>query len=278
MSATILEAQSQTGTVPETAQCTLFVPSCDAYSDLWTPFFTLLQRHWADCPFPVVLGANKQEFSQFGVRTLNSGDEKNWSTQVRRQLGELDTPYVLMMLDDFFLRSTVKTADVLECLNFVQKRNGNMIRLLPRPAPPVGNLNGSVPDFVREIPVGMPYRCSTQGAIWKRETLLTLLRGGESIWEFEMEGTGRSEHYPSGFYGATRSVLTYDHHVVQRGKWFKPEAKRFGAMNIGCDFARRGIMSDKEMLSWRLGKVRGAVGKLLPDALRERLTGNMRKP
>jgi len=40
------------------ANCSILIPSCDKYSDLWRPFFTLFWRHWPDCPFPVYLGSN----------------------------------------------------------------------------------------------------------------------------------------------------------------------------------------------------------------------------
>ena len=38
--------------------CSVLVPSCDAYADLWIPFFALFWRYWSDCPFPVYLGTN----------------------------------------------------------------------------------------------------------------------------------------------------------------------------------------------------------------------------
>jgi hypothetical protein len=284
MSTAVLE-QPQTGSTPRTADCTLFVPSCDAYSDLWTPFFALLDRYWADCPFPIVLGANKQEFSAQNVRVLHSGDEKNWSTQAIRQLSQLETPYILMMLDDFFLRAPVATESVLECLDFLHRRNGHCVRLLPRPAPPwasdlsdVGRIDP--PDYVPigKIPAATPYRVSTQGAIWRRETLLKLLREGESIWQFEMEGTQRSVAFPDGFYGARSHILTYEHHVVQRGKWFRDAAAHFGKMNIGCDFTRRAVMTPKEMLKWRMGKLRGEIAKRLPRSVRNALAGNQNTP
>lgn len=268
--------QPHTGTTPRTADCTLFVPSCDAYSDLWTPFFALLDRFWADCPFPIVLGANKQEFAAPNVRVLHSGDEKNWSTQAIRQLGQLETPYVLMMLDDFFLRAPVSTEKVEQCLNFLREHKGHCLRLLPRPAPPQPAQQQNT--SIGEIPAGTPYRVSTQGAIWKRDTLLELLREGESIWQFEMNGTQRSAAFPDGFYGVYTPALTYGHHVVQRGKWFRNEAAHFDKMNIGCDFSRRAVMTPKEMMQWRLGKLRGEIAKRLPRGVRNALAGNQNTP
>jgi hypothetical protein len=36
----------------------VIVVSCDLYSDVWKPFFTLFFKYWNDCPFPVYLTSN----------------------------------------------------------------------------------------------------------------------------------------------------------------------------------------------------------------------------
>lgn len=40
------------------ADVAVVVASCDAYADLWEPFFRLFRRYWPDCPYPVYLGSN----------------------------------------------------------------------------------------------------------------------------------------------------------------------------------------------------------------------------
>jgi hypothetical protein len=172
---------------------------------------------------------------------------------VREELLALRTPYVLMSLEDFFLQSPVNTRDVLACLSAIQQLDGVMLRLIPAPGPHA-RVDGY--PLVGRCRPGGPYRLSTQTAIWRRDALLELLRDGESAWEFEIRGNQRIHRRSDGFYCTWKPVMTYRNHVVERGKWFRQEARKFGAMNIGCDFARRPIMSRREMLRWRYCKLR----------------------
>src|SRR5687767_11173207 len=92
--------------------CSLLVPSCDSYSDLWRPFWTLFWRYWPDCPFPAHLGSNVERFDDVRVTTVTAGGGNNWTNRVREQVEALSTPYVLLMLEDFFLRAPVPTSRV----------------------------------------------------------------------------------------------------------------------------------------------------------------------
>jgi hypothetical protein len=204
-------------TDPSGPRCAILIPSCDAYADLWRPFWTLFQRHWPDCPFPAYLGSDGAIFDDPRVTTLPTSGGRLWTKCVREQLRSISTPYVLMMLDDFFFRSRVSTQEVLTYLEAAETLDASMIRLVPRPGP-----DAPVEGYANlgRIRPGAPYRVSTQGAIWRREALLDLLREDESIWEFEMRGSERSAGMADGFYAVYRPVLTYGHHVVQRGQWF----------------------------------------------------------
>jgi hypothetical protein len=259
----------------EKPECSVLVTSCDAYFDLWEPFFNLFWENWPDCPYPVFLSTNHREFQHPRVMTLRAGRERNWTNQLRCQLERLDTPYVLMSLEDFFLRRPVSTIKVQECLHALSTLHGHMLRLVCRPGPdrPVSGHPG-----IGSIDPGAPYRVSTQAAIWNRQSLLTLLREDESIWDFEIRGSDRSREYITGFYGVRRNVLTYGHHVIERGKWFPWEARKFGRADIGCDFEARAIMTPQETGRWCLGKARSLILNSIPWKLRLRLIDAIRRP
>lgn len=252
----------------------VLIPSCDKYSDLWTPFFILFWRHWPDCPFPVYLGSNEKTFSHTRVQPILVGPDRSWSDSVRKMLQAIDTPYVLMILEDFFLRRHIDTERILSCLDALCRLEGEMLRLIPRPGP-----DAAVRQFpeIGLIKAGAPFRVSTQAAIWRREFILALLRDGESIWQFEVNGTARSADIDDGFYCVWKPIMPYRHHVVERGKWFRREALRFRGMGIGCDFSGRPIMTRGESLRWNLGKMRSHLLKLLPWKQRLRFVEFVRR-
>jgi hypothetical protein len=183
-----------------THDCVVFVPSCDPYADLWVPFFHQLWKHWPDCPFPVVLGANNRSFPDARVQTLRSSHGTTWTDRVREQLASLSSTYVLLWLEDFLLQSDVRTEDVLAALAFARTQDATVVRLVPRP--PADVPVASAPQFGVVRP-GAPYRVSTQAAIWHRERLIALMRDGESIWEFELAAAGPTPHRP-GTSGSSR--------------------------------------------------------------------------
>lgn len=248
--------------------CSILVTSCDPYSDLWTPYFRQFWSNWPDCPYPVYLSANHKTCDDPRVITLKSGAESNWTNQVRLHLELLDTPYVLLTLEDFFLRRLVPTLKVRECVRILGTLGGHMLRLVCRPGPdrPVRGFPG-----IGSIDCGAPYRVSTQAAVWNRESLLSLMRRDESIWDFEIKGSQRSRAFEAGFYCVYRDVLTYRHHVIERGKWFPWEARTFARAGIGCDFDARPIMTHREAARWCASMARATVLNAIPWRQRLRL-------
>lgn len=246
--------------------CAILVPSWDGYADLWRPFVTLLFRHWPDCPFPVYLGANDARFDDPRVHLVRVPRGLGWSTEVRRQLETIPHTYVMIVLEDFFWRERTPTAAILDCLTVLERTGGHMLRLVPRPGP-----DRRIPGETRfgEVTVGAPYRVSTQAALWRRSTLLSLLVDGESAWEFELNASRRSDASASGFFATWTPLAPYGHHVVERGKWFRHEAKRLRAAGIGCDFETRATMTRLETAAWHVKHVRARVFSVLPACLRE---------
>ena len=217
--------------------CSVLIPSCDAYSDLWRPFFTLFWRFWPDCPYAVHLGGNEEIFYHPRVTTIRAGHRRSWSDRVREQIAALETPYVLICLEDYFFRESVQTRRVEACLENLRRLDGHMVRLVRRPAP-----DAPVPGCseLGTINVKSAYRASLQAAIWRVDTFRSLMRDGESSYDFELEGTVRSGALTRGFYSVWEDTMKYDE-VVQRGKWLRDRAVFFAAADIGCDFGRREV-------------------------------------
>jgi hypothetical protein len=250
------------------ADCAILVVSCDEYSDLWLPFFNLFWRHWPDCPFRVCLGSNEAVFSYSRVENIRVGRDWGWSDGLRQMLQALDATYVLLFLEDFFLRRRVDTSWVLARLGDLRRLDGYMLRLHPNPGP-----DRAVPGFpeIGRIDVGAPYRVNAHAAFWRRQALLGILRDGESAWEFERKATKRSEEFEDGFFSVWNRVIHYGHHVVEKGLWLRWEARRFGRMGIGCDFSRRPVMTWRETWHWRFRKTFYFLWNLIPRRERQQL-------
>lgn len=201
------------------------VTSCDRYSDLWGPFFTAFTRYWANCPYRIFLLSNHRSCSWPGVHALQVGEDVSWSDSLRRGLARVDSPYVLLLQEDFLLEATVAGDTVVRASRSMREMAAVYLRLVPLP---MGSPLLDTPyDLFKQIPPNTPYRVSNQAAIWHTHTLLSLLRPGESPWQMEVQATGRSSGIDRPFLAATHRVLVYHPHgAIIAGKWSRRAARR----------------------------------------------------
>ena len=64
----------------------VLIYSCDKYSDVWEPFFTLFFRYW-ECPYRVYISSETKKCRVPGVTTLNVNGE--WSDLIRQALEQI---------------------------------------------------------------------------------------------------------------------------------------------------------------------------------------------
>ena len=193
----------------------ILVVSCDDYSDLWGPFFHIFTRNWPDCPYPVFLGANHKEFEAAFVKTIRVGDDRSWGENLLLMLEQMNSRWVLMFLDDFFLTRRVNTEEVEDMVTTAEGNGLGCLRLRPSPPPSRRLLQFENIGLLRK---GDDYRVSTQVAIWDADVLRQLARPEFSVWDFEIYGTLLSEQVNREFWGVYEPVIHYQH-AVERGRW-----------------------------------------------------------
>lgn len=215
----------------------VLVSSCDAYSDLWPPFFKLLFRHWPDVPRPVFLGCERARFDDPRVECL-SVPSSDWSSMLAAMLERLSAEYVLLLLEDYLLFAQVDTAAIDELLRYSHGRDAACLRLFPCPGP---DLLRADHNGVGALRPGSPFRVSLQAALWRRADLLSLLAPGESPWQFETNGTVRSSSLTREFLSVRRGwqPLTYFCTGVRRGLWLRDAVTLCAKQGVEIDLDAR---------------------------------------
>ncbi len=230
--------------------CTVVVNSCDAYSDLWTPFFEILSRNWA-MPYPVVLNTEHKDFEWRGLdlKILHTAADTSWTARLRGVLERIDTPYVLLLLDDFFMTGPVDQARIEQCIAAMD--NDQTIACFSF-YPTTGNADASAYSGFEKRPRTGLYRFNAQAGLWRRERLIAFLQADEDAWEWENEGNRRSFGLDDAFYSEADSgsrIFPYDYmtHGLIGGRWF-PETKalfaRYGILDF--PFEQRGFYDEKD--------------------------------
>ncbi len=242
----------------------VIVISCDKYEDLWLPFFQLFKKFWPDCPFQVYLLCNMKEFSFPGVITIKVGNDISWSDNLKTGLGRINEEYVLMFIDDLFLRASVQTPMLREICNEFIRVNGNYIRLNP-----TIRADTSYNDYFGKVSPGTIYRTSTVLSLWKKSVLFELLKSGETAWEFEIFGSVRSDVY-DGFYASWENCFSIVNGVI-KGKWQRKAYHSIRALCPEMDLQRRKLMTLSEEFVYRMKIARGKVLNLLPAQYRRKI-------
>ena len=246
--------------------CSIIVSSCDSYEDLWKPFINTFNKNWEDCDLKKYFITENKEFIDTEFLTIKCGLNKNWTDRLLHALSKIDDDYIILMLEDFFLRSKIDNEKVHYFVNYIKENNLNLIRLIKRPG---GSLSSNYHPGLMEIQKKDSFRVSTQGSIWNKETLMNLIKTNENIWEFELNGTDRSMIYDN-FFCVKENIMTYKHHVIERGKWFPWYALYFSKIkNIKVDLKKRKIMSFFETLKWLTNKFLAKAFSKLPLFLKK---------
>jgi hypothetical protein len=225
----------------------ILVISCDAYSDVWRPFFSIFWKRWPDCPYPVYLGSNYKIYPDERVKCITVGDDISWASGVQAMLDQLRCEYVILFLEDFLIKEPVDTAAVSRLVRIAREEQVGCLRVAPLP-PPSLLPSCEVPGFpdLGIVDVATPYRVSTQIAVWRVATLRNLLVPGFSAWDFEHIGTQMSENMPDSFWGPFEATIVYDQ-SVEKGKW-KPEGLAIcKSANIEVDLGAREPFTEEEL-------------------------------
>ncbi|MDR1262507.1 MAG: hypothetical protein LBK46_03330 [Oscillospiraceae bacterium] len=224
-------------------RCTLYISSCDAYSDLWKPFFTLFAKYWPDCPYPIVLASETKTFSFPGLdiqcpRFYKPGTPPPWGELNIRTLESINSPFIFFMLDDFFIFQPVdqpfmdRSIDWMENDSKIGRFQWRLGSRIHRPGKYAPYAEEYIEQFVRV--------CAFP-AIWRRDLLIRSILPHENPWQWEIEGTKRSKRWPEKLYSAHWFPIKYPFGgALCRGKWSSRGLDILKMNDISIDIHPRG--------------------------------------
>lgn len=238
------------------------VASCDKYSDLWPALFGQIFENWPDIPFKIYLIANYKRYDDQRVTTLLAGDDHDWSSTIIKSINQIQCEYVLFWVDDAFLKFKVDTGNVINIVDWFIESRSEFLRMRPNPKPKKWFENG----IGRLVP-GQAYRVSLFATLWNINTLKEILIPGETAWEFELNGSERSQKFHQ-FYCTKKEVFEY-WHGVERGVWIRPTAKALEKCGYSLDFERRNCMSRCAHFGLIYRLLKSKVLHVIPERRRE---------
>jgi hypothetical protein len=102
----------------------ILVLSCDAYEDIWMPFFTLKDRYWKSCIYPTYIATETKD-CPYAKALKHNYPLNQWTRRIRESLAEIETRYVIMMDCDMFIRAEVNRRRISDCID--EMRDGHFL-------------------------------------------------------------------------------------------------------------------------------------------------------
>lgn len=224
------------------------VCSCDKYEDTWLPFFTLYKKYF-NLNVPIWLNTESKSYSSEGLEIQSLCIHNNntpWGKRFRDYLCACNTKYVLILLDDFFIRRPVNLQLFFNALDILENDDRSfMISFGATPDP--NNINCQYMEYFQRPQFGK-YKLNLQAGLWRREKLLSLVRDGDNPWDFEDYGNYRTFFLKDKFYCVKHNgtVIDYGNNGsiwgIFRGKWVDFDiVPFFESETINVDYNTRGF-------------------------------------
>ena len=170
------------------SECAVLVNSCDQYSEAWNPFFTLLRKYWPHCPYPMYLNTETETYNQHFVNVINC-DGNSWGSRLHFALSQIDSEYVIVLLEDFFIQKAVDSEEIFKCIE--RMKNDDQIAVFY-----FSRITGYHTDsteyekYFHMNPQEHPsrfgrYMINCQAALWRKSVLMEAVRKSKTPWELE---------------------------------------------------------------------------------------------
>ena len=233
----------------------ILVVGFDGYVDVWNHFFELMNQYWPNRP-KTYLATSEAKPEYEGVEVVTAGPNTEWSLRARAGLEKITTPYVILMLEDFFITDYVDDALVKECLELVEQDNilfyQILVQLIKQTWEKGKPYKGD--KRIHIIPSDKKYGINLQAAIWNTDFLREKI-GTENYnaWLFEMNQLD-SERYNQEkieYLIDDRNILNITHTVVQ-SKYLRTAVKKIEKQGHHIDLNERPMLSKKDDFKYNL--------------------------
>lgn len=219
----------------------MFICSCDTYSDAWQPFFKLLDKYWG---FKEDIYLATETKSYPGVIALNE-ESLYWSDRIIKALERVEGEYIFLMLEDYFLKHPVDTKEVQRMFEIFVDKDIDCMHISRYCSFGPFHNEGDIWEILPSKKKFM-YRMSLQPAFWKVSSLIKCLKPRTSVWQFELEPVQAGKVYCRSL--LQHNILDYVYSGIMRGKWNKEVVDLFKENNIEINYSERGMYEINSIL------------------------------
>lgn len=219
--------------------CLIF--SCDKFSDLWEGNIKLFNDNWSDRDFESFIVTDKPNDHQIpGIRIIAAGTDLEWSDRLKYALTFVETEFVFITLDDYFLIKKVDNAKMKDYLSLMIEGRYDYLRFYPRPKRATRE---EIPGHkgVFNVDTTCTYSVNLYSSFWSKKFLVYTVHEPKNAWLFEVSLSQQAVNYGAKClcsYNEDYKILD----VVRKGKILH-NAQRFFKKHPGIYNGNREIQS-----------------------------------
>jgi hypothetical protein len=205
----------------------IMVCSNDKYTDLWYPFFKLFTKYWPNNKLNIYLNTESEKYSypklNINQVLLNDDEKKYYGKRMRKYIESIDEEYILILLDDFFIRKEVQIQMIENILKWMKEDEN--IACFNFDASKSNTYSKKYAPF-RKVNKYAPYKLNMQAGIWRKNVLLEFWHDDDNPWTWEIFTNYETINSNYTFYNLDdweNSPIYYGYKPegmgVYRGKW-----------------------------------------------------------
>lgn len=210
---------------------TMLISSCNAFSDLWDLHVGFLERNWPDRKMRKILITDKETDRRFPqVEVYSAGAELEWSERLGAAVSRVETEYVFLTLDDYFLTTPVDNAQIHAIVEMMDQQHLDYVRLSGFIKYPWRNrVRGYRKTW--HLDTNRCYSVNLTAGIWRKSFLEHTAQQALSAWKYEVSLARIAREQQA------KCVLCKDHDfrvldVVRKGKLLNRANRYFKKHNL----------------------------------------------
>lgn len=220
-------------------ECTVFVSSSDAYSDIWPAFFTLFKKAWPQYRGTIYLNTEEKSFVFSGLNIVCTqvGRQRYFGETLQKGLRWVSDGRILFLMIDYFFEKQIDLDLLQHCYDEFGRHSPIAFYLRP-----YHFANVEQRDVYQVVlPPGNLAWFSFQAAFWDCNWLCRLVGMWESPWNAEFYGCLRVMILKPLVFISGKAPIPYDPAGCLHGggKWLKSALDKIDLSDVPIDFASR---------------------------------------
>lgn len=238
----------------------ILVCSCDAYSDVWDPFFNLLNKYFNHKPdIDIILCTESKNYNSngiaFNIKTFNLYPKRNvtYGKRIISHIKKIKTDFTLVLMEDFFIRKPIDFHFIEKVITYFDQDKKAACFSFEHSFDSL-DYPSSFPEFLKR-PKYAFYKLNFQAAIWRTKCLKRLWKKHETPWMWEDVGNFRTFNNRYHFYSLKNNIpspIDYGYEIggsgILGGRWNAINVVQlFENEGINVDFGKRGFTGKKTL-------------------------------